>query len=71
VTTATLTRLAVPAMRKRALALLGALLVALAVIPYALGWLAGVVVQVSVWAWSGLVVGWLDGRATIRKGWSS
>lgn len=47
------------------------LLVLLAAVPYVLGWLAGVAVQAAVWAWSGLVVGWRDGRETIRKGWST
>lgn len=54
--------------RERLLVLLSLLLTALALIPYALGWLAGAVVEVAVWAWSGLVVGWSDGRNLIRKG---
>jgi hypothetical protein len=57
--------------RKRALGLLSVLLTALALLPYVLGVVAGAVVAVWVWAWAAVVVGWRDGRNSIRKGWSA
>jgi hypothetical protein len=68
VTISTLPRLAAPVVRERALGLLSALLTALALLPYLLGAVAGAVAEVAAWAWSGLVVGWSDGRNLIRKG---
>lgn len=50
-------------MRKAA----AAVLTALALIPYALGWTAGAIVRAASWTWSALVVGWHDGRKTNRK----
>ncbi len=67
-TTATLPSLSATSVRERALGALTVLLTVLALLPYALGWLVGVLVEVAVWAWSGLVVGWTDGRKLIRKG---
>lgn len=61
-------RVDVRALRDRALT---GLLVALAALVYVVGWSAGAVVQAGIWAWSGLVVGWRDGRDSIRKGWSA
>lgn len=61
----------VPALRPLLAVAVTWLLTAFAVVLYALGWLVGVVVQAAVWAWSGLVVGWRDGRDSIRKGWTA
>lgn len=44
-----------------------AVLTALALIPYVLGWTAGAIVRTAAWTWSALAVGWHDGRKTNRK----
>ena len=43
--------------------LLDAALVALAVIPYALGWLVGVIVRLSLWIVAAVVAGYKAGRS--------
>ncbi|RMI39886.1 hypothetical protein EBO15_28380 [Actinomadura harenae] len=40
------------------------LLTVLALVPYLLGWLAGVMVTATLWTWAALVVGWHDGHRT-------
>lgn len=42
--------------------LLRALLTALALVPYVLGWCAGAVVTAVAWTWTAVVVGWRDAR---------
>lgn len=48
--------------RAAAWAVLRAVLTALALLPYALGWVAGAVVSLALWAWAAMVVGWRDAR---------
>jgi hypothetical protein len=67
VTTATLPSLSASSARERALGVLRALLTALALLPYVLGVVAGVVVAVAAWAWTAVLVGWRDGRNSIPK----
>ncbi len=59
-----------PAVRSLLSVGLSGLLTAVALLPYCAGLVAGGVVQMCVWVWSGMVLGWRDGRDSIRKRWS-
>lgn len=63
-TSATLLSRAAHVRRTQRVDVLRLLLTALALIPYALGWLAGAVVTAAVWVRAALMVGWQDGRRT-------